>query len=294
MNSVNDFIALDVETANVDFASICSIGLVHFRGGAVFKSLEIMVDPEDQFDPINISIHGIRPEDVAGKPTMAQVFPVISASLNDRVVVHHSPFDKTALNRAAVKYGTQKLSCSWLDTIRVARRAWPQYAKNGGYGLANLATAFGIGFSHHNAAEDARAAGEIMLKALAEGQLSLLGWLDRVEQSLSGERSGRHPRYARCARSGNPAGPLFGEVAVFTGALGMPRSEAAAMAANVGCSISDNVTKKTTILVVGDQDLRHTRGKEKSSKHRKAEAMIASGANIRIVGESDFMLMMQS
>ena len=167
MNAVNDFIALDVETANADFASICSIGLVHFRSGAVFKSLDILVDPEDRFDPINISIHGIRPEDVAGKPTMLQVFPVISASLNDTVVVHHGPFDKTALNRAAVKYGAQILSCSWLDTIRVAQMAWPQYAKDGGYGLANLAKAFGIGLSHHNAAEDARAAGEIMLKALS-------------------------------------------------------------------------------------------------------------------------------
>ena len=32
-------------------------------------------------------------------------------------------------------------------------------------------------------------------------------------------------------------------------------------------------------------------GNEKSSKHRKAEDMIAAGAPIRIVGESDFMLM---
>jgi DNA polymerase-3 subunit epsilon len=291
MNSVNDFIALDVETASADFASICSIGLVHFRGGAVFRSLNILVDPEDRFDPVNISIHGIRPEDVAGKQTMAQVLPVISASLNDTVVVHHSPFDKTALNRAAVKYGAQRLSCSWLDTIRVARRAWPQYAKDGGYGLANLATAFGIDFSHHNAAEDARAAGEIMLKALTEGQLSLLDWLDRVEQSVSVQPSGER---AQLARSGNPAGPLFGEVVVFTGTLGIPRLEAAAMAASAGCSISNTVNKATTILMVGDQDLRYTQGEEKSAKHRKVETMIRDGANIRIVGESDFMLMVQA
>lgn len=66
--AVTDFIALDVETANSDFSSICSIGLVHFRGGEVFKSLTILVDPEDDFSPANIAIHGIRPDDVAGKP----------------------------------------------------------------------------------------------------------------------------------------------------------------------------------------------------------------------------------
>jgi len=59
----------------------------------------------------------------------------------------------------------------------------------------------------------------------------------------------------------------------------------------MGCNVADSVNKRTTILVVGDQDLRRTNGNEKSLKHRKAEDMIAAGALIRIVGESDFMLM---
>jgi hypothetical protein len=66
---------------------------------------------------------------------------------------------------------------------------------------------------------------------------------------------------------------------------------AAEAAAKMGCNVADGVNKRTTILVVGDQDLRRTKGNEKSSKHRKAEEMIATGASIRIVGESDFMLM---
>jgi DNA polymerase III subunit epsilon len=53
--AITDFIALAVETANADFASICSIGLVHFRAGAIFKLLTVLVDPEDDFNPINIS-----------------------------------------------------------------------------------------------------------------------------------------------------------------------------------------------------------------------------------------------
>jgi DNA polymerase-3 subunit epsilon len=61
VTGIADFIALDIETANADFASICSIGLVHFKGAEVFKSLTILVDPEDHFDPLNIGIHGIVP-----------------------------------------------------------------------------------------------------------------------------------------------------------------------------------------------------------------------------------------
>jgi len=144
MVGIADFIALDVETANADFASICSVGLVHFRSGAVFKSLTILVDPEDEFDAFNTGLHGIRSEDVAGKPTMAQVFPAIRASLSEVVIVHHSHFDKTALARAAAKYGASPLPCLWLDTLRVARRAWPLLNDGGGYGLARLASGVSV------------------------------------------------------------------------------------------------------------------------------------------------------
>lgn len=285
MGKVTDFVALDVETANADFSSICAIGLVHFRAGQVFKSLTILVDPEDEFDDFNIGIHGIRPEDVVGKPTMARIFPIISASLSDVVVIHHSHFDKTALNRAASKYSAGLLPCVWLDTLRVARRTWPSFDDGRGYGLARLAAEFNINFQHHDAAEDARAAGLLMLRAIQDSGYGLEDWLARVELTLSGETPGRF------AREGDPSGPLAGETVVFTGKLELPRRIVADAAAKAGCSVSDSVSKRTTILVVGDQDLRRTKGNLKSAKHRKAEALLADGFSIRIVGESDFMLM---
>jgi DNA polymerase-3 subunit epsilon len=49
--------------------------------------------------------------------------------------------------------------------------------------------------------------------------------------------------------------------------------------------------KETTILVVGDQDIRVLNGYAKSTKRRKAEKMIQAGAKLRIVGESDFRLL---
>lgn len=295
---IADFIALDVETANADFASICSIGLVHFRQNEVFKSLTILVDPEDEFDPINIGIHGIRPEDVAGKPTMARVFPVISSALQDTAIIHHSPFDRTALARAAARYGTGGLPCTWLDTLQVARRTWSAFQQDGGYGLANLAKAFGIAFRHHDAAEDARAAGLLMLRAIADGGETLQQWVDDIgyeSTAASAPRRITKPIYdSKVARSGKADGPFCGETVVFTGSLQISRAEAAKDAAEVGCNIADSITKKTTILVVGDQDLRLTRGQAKSSKQRKCEEMIENGATIRIIRESDFMLMVQA
>lgn len=75
---------------------------------------------------------------------------------------------------------------------------------------------------------------------------------------------------------------------MFTGALEIPRREAANLAASIGCSVAANVTKKTSLLVIGDQDVWKLAGKVKSSKHLKAEQLISKGQKIRIIKENDF------
>ena len=48
-----DFVAVDVETANPDLASICQIGVVAFQGRSVKEAWETTVNPEDYFDDNN-------------------------------------------------------------------------------------------------------------------------------------------------------------------------------------------------------------------------------------------------
>ena len=75
--------------------------------------------------------------------------------------------------------------------------------------------------------------------------------------------------------------------------LSMPRREAAELAAAIGCQVASGITKETTILVVGDQDVKRLAGHQKSSKHRKAEKLALQGASIRILRESDFRKMVK-
>lgn len=275
-----DFIALDVETANSDLSSICSVGLVHFKNGEPFRTFSFLVDPEDSFDFMNISIHGITPEDVAGKPTMREIFPLISMTLSDFVIAHHTAFDRVAFARATAKCGFPELQVNWLDTARVSRRAWERFAY-AGYGLENLAREFEIEFRHHEAAEDARAAGLILLRALVETGLTIEEWIERARFPLREKQTVR-------AATGNPDGPLVGDVIVFTGALQIPRTEAARLAQEAGCDVRNSVTNATTILVIGNQDVRRFKGEEKSAKHRKAEDLIRGGASLKIISEADF------
>ena len=85
--------------------------------------------------------------------------------------------------------------------------------------------------------------------------------------------------------SGNVDGDLYGETLVFTGALAMARHEAAQKANDAGCNVVGNVSTKVSILVVGTQNKHRLKGMTKSSKHRKAEELIASGHEVQIISE---------
>lgn len=275
-----DFVSIDVETANPNMASICQIGIVEFVGGHEVRSDSIFVDPRTWFDPINISIHGIDEKAVRGSPTFGQIHDRLHEWTAGRTVVCHTHFDRTAVTQACKAAQRDALSCTWLDSARVARRAWPQFAQRG-YGLANVAAHCGITFRHHDAREDARAAGLIILKAIEQSGRDLAEWVYRASRSISEGQSIR--------RLGDGDGSLVGEVIVFTGALTVPRREAADLAAKAGADVHPGVTKSTTVLVVGDQDISKLNGASKSGKHRKAETLITAGQPIRVIGETDFM-----
>ena len=269
-----EFIAFDVETANADMASICQIGIAQFKGGTLAHEWKTYVDPQDHFDGINVSIHGID-EDVV---TFAMLADTLISRLSGRIIVTHTAFDRVAVHQASTKHKTLPLSCTWLDTACVARRAWTEFSRRG-YGLASICASIGYNFEHHDALEDAKAAGNILIAAMTHTGLDLDAWLTRVRQPIDLQRS---------TREGNPDGELCGEVIVFTGALTIPRREAADIAASIGCDVDAGVTKRTTLLVVGDQDVQRLAGHEKSSKHRKAEQLIQAGQPIRILRETDF------
>ncbi|MGJ8589414.1 MAG: hypothetical protein ACSHXW_14785 [Yoonia sp.] len=74
----------------------------------------------------------------------------------------------------------------------------------------------------------------------------------------------------------------------------MSRVEAATFAAGAGTTVKTGVSKKVTLLVVGDQDMTLLAGHDKSSKHRRAEELLEQGHEIKIVGESEFMKLINS
>ena len=129
-----NFVAIDLETANADMASICQIGVAKYESGVLSEEWKSYVDPEDYFDGINVSIHGIDEFVVKGAPTFPALIDTLRSFLDSTVVVCHTHFDRVAMHQAAERYGVRAPDNTWLDSARVARRTWKEFARKG-YGL---------------------------------------------------------------------------------------------------------------------------------------------------------------
>ncbi len=262
-----DFVVVDVETACSRVSSICQIGIVGFRDGRVAFEYETLVDPRDEFSGFNTRIHGIAAEHVVGQPCFADVHDVVHGHLGGRITVAHSYFDKGALAAACRIHDQPGIDTTWLDSVRVAKRAWPELAS---HKLNIVSRHLGIPLKHHDALSDARAAGMIVVKAIEHTGIPLAEWIAPTVR----HRPAPAPRPA-------PAGSLKGErIAI----LGQSRDGALAqrIAANGGRVVSGVGSTTTILAVIGDEPFGYIRY---DAQFRKAEEMRHAGSTIRILSE---------
>ena len=112
----------------------------------------------------NIKIHGLTAADVAGALTLLEVAETLRDWLSRQV-----------LARGFAKYGLPELDCRWLDSCRVACKTWHS---PGGHGLKTICVLIGHEFKHHDALEDAKAAGALILAAGRKTGLTPAAWLN--------------------------------------------------------------------------------------------------------------------
>lgn len=276
---MNDYFALDVETANTDYSSICQIGIAHFRDGKLNDKWSTLVNPKTYFDPYNVDIHGIEQSDVEGAPEFKDVFSKLNELLAGNTIIHHGHFDRTAFARCYDRFDLQPIECEWLDNTKVVRRTWDEFSARG-YNLKNLVENFGVELDHHDALSDAIAAGQIFALALTKSGKTVADWTAEVRKRVYKPQDFR--------RDGDTEAPFFGERIVFTGELDVKRSVAADIAQQLGFDVQNGVNKKTTYICIGLQDLSTLAGHPKSSKHRKAETLAKEGQEIAFLSEDDF------
>lgn len=126
-----EFISIDIETANPDMASICQIGIARFSNGRLEAEKSFLVNPRDYFDPINVNIHGIDETQVSLAPSFEEVYQELRSLLAGKICVSHTHFDRISLDKAIRKNSLDSIDVTWLDSARIARRAWGECAWKG-------------------------------------------------------------------------------------------------------------------------------------------------------------------
>lgn len=182
---MNNVTVLDVETANCDRSSICQIGMINGDAG-----YETLINPCVEFDPFNVGIHGIDEDAVRDAPKFEDVAPAVADFIGPGgIMASYTGFDHTALRQACEQAGIAPLDYVYLDIARVVRRTWPEKYGKRGYGLKNVCKDMGIEFQHHDALEDAKAAAEILRRAIEESGRTVNEWVEELTMPSGAPRN---------------------------------------------------------------------------------------------------------
>jgi DNA polymerase-3 subunit epsilon len=299
------YCAIDFETANEHRGSPCAVGLTRVEAGKVMKSVVYLMRPPeevDYFDEFNVALHGITPAMVKKQPRFADRLPeILEFAKGLPLVAHNAAFDLGVIADAARLSGGSVPSLDFACTLVLARKTYDLLS----YRLPFVAEAAGVKIEHHHdPAEDAQAAAEILLaiaghhgagdlEALCEATKCKMGRLTDSTRRGFVSAGSQKLQIPGANPDADPSHPLYGSEIAFTGTLlTMSRPQAFELVAQLGAQPEATVTKKTDFLVLGQQDpSRLTPGAALSTKAQKAEQLRAKGQKIELLGEDDFLRM---
>lgn len=162
---MNDFAAIDFETANFERTSVCSVGVVVYRNGEKADSFYSLIHPEpDYYNYVCSRVNGLNKEITDNAPVFPDVWRQIEPMIAGLpLVAHNKAFDESCLKAVFRMYGMDYPDYTFYCTLMKSRRVWPEgrhnldvIAERCGYELKN----------HHHALADAEACAAIALKIL--------------------------------------------------------------------------------------------------------------------------------
>lgn len=158
---------LDTETTGreADKDRVIEIGVVLGQGGVISARHSWVIDPGIPIPAESTAVHGIRDEDVKGKPTFAQVLPEVLEALRGAIpAAYNAAFDRAFLLAEIARTGLSiepappafRRDVAWLDPLVFAREL---YADEQSRALGEMAARLGIDLVRaHRATDDAEAA----------------------------------------------------------------------------------------------------------------------------------------
>lgn len=161
----------DVETPNRMQDRVCSIAAVKTDlKGNVIATLDLLIDPEEPYDPVNTNIHGISTTHTKGKANLLDSWSRLAPFFtSDILIAHNAPFDLNVLDKALAYYGIHRKQVNYICTCSAAKSLC--VLEN--YRLSTLCNEFGIALHHHHKAlDDATACKDLFFTLYETGGLT--------------------------------------------------------------------------------------------------------------------------
>lgn len=150
------FVAFDTETTGLSPKEdrLVEIGAVRFRGnGEILATTNWLVNPQREIPYYATQVHGIRTEDVLGKPLFEEIFPQFETFCSDAVLMaHNAPFDVNFLKAEMARAGLKAPAYPVIDTLPLFRDWFPHALS---HSLGQLSAYLGVdGGTYHRADAD--------------------------------------------------------------------------------------------------------------------------------------------
>ncbi len=162
---MDNFAAIDFETANFERSSVCSVGIVVIRDGKIVEKFYSLIKPEpDYYNYRCMQVHGLSSADTDDAPVFPDVWKQVEPLIAGLpLVAHNKSFDENCLKAVFRVYQMDYPDYKFYCTCIASRRVWP----GGHHNLDVIAARCGYNLeNHHHALADAEACAAIAMKIL--------------------------------------------------------------------------------------------------------------------------------
>ncbi len=278
---MENFVAIDVETAQGKRWSICQIGLAIVENGEIIDSIKKFVQPPNNaYSVRNTKVHGISESDTVNKPLFPEVWQSIYPMIKDKkLVAHNSSFDINCLQQSLEYYDMEVLNFDCACTFKLTGKKLNEACSDLGITLDN----------HHDAESDAIACAKIFLKANGYSDFESIAY-----------RSNKKMKESKVSRNSNKVEDKVDlEIAnksfCFTGKLAeLSRSQAEKEVRARGGLSTNSISTDLDYLVIGSIPSVGWKHGNYGRKIEKAQELIINNSKLKLVSEDDYMIALEN
>lgn len=285
----SDYTAIDIETTGLDpsYDEIIEIGAIKVRNNKITNKFSSLVKPESEISEFIEELTGITNEMLSTAPEIENVLPdFVEFINNDTLLGHNIHFDINFLYDSLMQIYDHKLSNNFVDLMRLARKAYPDF-KN--HKLITIAKNLNVNIdvTHRSLADCSitHQCFQIMANKFNFDSETLKSLWKTSSSGKSQDLRNIVPEVSNF----DIDHLLYDKFCTFTGKLErMARKDAAQLVVNLGGKCLNSVTKQTNFLILGNFEYNATIKDGKSSKLKKAEKLILEGQDLQILSENVF------